>query len=68
MNERGAMIGISRHPRRTDPLSIDPDLYKSRHLIENFFCKLREFMRIVVRADTSFKAMIYAAAALINSH
>ena len=68
MNERSAVICISRHPRRTDPLSIDPDLYKSRHLIENFFCKLREFMRIAMRADTSFKAMIYAAAALINSH
>ena len=68
MNERSAVICISRHPRRTDPLSIDPDPYKSRHLIENFFCKLREFMRIAMRADTSFKAMIYAAAALINSH
>ena len=65
------MIGISRHPRRTDPVSIDPDPYKSRHLIENFFCKLKEFKRIAMRADktdTSFRAMIYAAAALINSH
>ena len=71
MNERGAMICISQHPRRTDPLSIDPDLYKSRHLIENFFCKLKEFKRIAMRAektDTSFAAMIYAAASLINSH
>ena len=51
-------------------LSIDLDLYKSRHLIENFFCKLKEFKRIALRADqtdTCFAAMIYAAAARINS-
>ena len=71
MNERGAVICISQHPRRAAPLSIDLELYKSRHLIENFFCKLKEFKRIAMRADktdTSFKAMIYAAAAMINSH
>ena len=71
MTERGAVICISQHPRRAAPLTIEPELYKSRHLIENFFCKLKEFKRIAMRAektDTSFRAMIYAAAALINSH
>ncbi len=70
-NERGALICISQHPRRAVALPIDPDLYKSRHLIENFFCKLKEFKRISMRAyktDASFKAMISAAATLINSH
>jgi transposase len=70
MNERGALICISQHPRRAAPLQIDTEIYKSRHLIENFFCKLKEFKRIAMRADktdTSFKAMIYAVAALINS-
>jgi transposase len=70
MNERGAMICISQHPRRSAPLSIDPELYKSRQLIENFFMKLKDFKRIAMRADktdTSFQAMIYAVAALINS-
>ena len=41
-----------------------------RHLIENFFCKLKDFKRIALRAcktDTSFSAMIYAAAAVLNS-
>ncbi len=40
------------------------------HLIENFFCKLKEFKRIALRADKtdqSFEAMIYLAAAIINS-
>lgn len=70
MNARGALICISQHPRRCKPLQIDQELYKSRHLIENFFCKLKEFKRIAMRSDktdTSFKAMIYAVAALINS-
>ena len=48
----------------------DKEIYKARHLIENFFCKLKEFKRIALRADKtdqSFKAMIYLAAAVINS-
>ena len=41
-----------------------------RHLIENLFCKLKEFKRIALRADKtdqSFAAMIHLAAAIINS-
>jgi transposase len=70
LNERGAKIVISQHPRRAAPLPLDADLYKWRHLIENFFCKLKEFKRIAMRSDKtdqSFKAMIYLVAAVINS-
>jgi transposase len=70
LNARGAKIVISQHPRRARPLRLDRDLYKWRHLIENFFCKLKEFKRIAMRADKtdqSFSAMIYLAAAVINS-
>ena len=70
MNARGALICISQRPNRLAPRVIDPEIYKCRHLIENFFMKLKEFKRIAMRADktdTSFKAMIYAVAALINS-
>ena len=38
LNERGAKIVISQHPRRAVPLPIDAEIYKWRHLIENFFC------------------------------
>jgi len=63
------------HPRpersqRCQPLDIDAEIYKWRHLIENFFSKLKEFKRIAMRSDKtdeSFEAMIYACAALINS-
>ena len=70
LNERGAKIVISQHPRRAQPLAIDAEIYRWRHLIENFFCKLKEFKRIAMRADKtdqSFAAMIYVAAAVINS-
>ena len=70
IDERGARIVISQHPRRTKPLPLDAEMYKWRHLIENFFCKLKEFKRIAMRADktdTSFTAIIHLAAAVINS-
>src|ERR1700726_222114 len=70
LNERGAKIVISQHPRRALPLRLDTELYKWRHLIENFFCKLKEFKRIAMRADKtdqSFAAIILLAAAVINS-
>lgn len=70
LNERGAAIVIAQHSRRAKPLAIDAEIYKWRHLIENFFCKLKEFKRIAMRSDktdTSFSAMIYLCSALINS-
>ncbi|MGD9802100.1 MAG: hypothetical protein AB7E81_19150 [Hyphomicrobiaceae bacterium] len=66
----GAKIVISQHPRRIRPLTLDTEIYKWRHLIENFFCKLKEFKRIAMRADktdASFAAIIHRVAAVINS-
>ena len=70
LKERGAKIVISQRPQRVAPLAIDLDVYKWRHLIENFFGKLKEFKRVAMRSDktdTSFAAMIYLGAAIINS-
>ncbi len=70
LDARGAKVVISQHPRRAKPLAIDREMYKWRHLIENFFCKLKEFKRIAMRADKtdlSFEAMINLTAAVINS-
>ena len=70
LDERGAKVVISQHQRRTKPYPIDAEMYKWRHLIENFFCKLKEFKRIAMRADktdASFAANIYLAAAIINA-
>jgi transposase len=70
LDARGAKAVISQHPRRAQPRTIDQEMYKWRHLIENFFCKLKEFKRIAMRADKtdqSFAANIYLAAAVIHS-
>lgn len=70
LHERGAVICISQRPQRKQPLRIDLELYKARHLIENFFCKLKEFKRIAMRAcktDKSFQGLIYLCSAVINS-
>ena len=70
LNGRGAKVVIAQHQRRARPLPLDAEMYKWRHLIENFFCKLKEFKRIAMRADKtdlSFSAIIHLAAAVINS-
>ncbi len=70
LTQRGAKIVISQHSRRAQPLDIDLEVYKWRHLIENFFGKLKEFKRIAMRSDktdTSFAAMIYLGSAIIAS-
>jgi len=70
LNDRGALICISQRPQRKKSLEIDEHMYRLRHLVENFFRKLKEFKRIAMRSDktdTSFAAMISACAAIINS-
>jgi transposase len=70
LHQRGTKVVISQMPQRTSPIEIDREMYKWRHLIENFFCKLKEFKRIAMRAcktDQSFTAMIQLCSAVINS-
>lgn len=70
MNERGATICNSQRPRRKEPLEIDEEMYKWRHLVENFFCDLKDFCRIALRTDKTgitLAAIINACADLLNS-
>jgi transposase len=49
----------------------DKDLYKARHLIENFFCKLKQYRAIATRCDKTkrnFLGGIYLPAAIIWPH
>jgi transposase len=57
LDRRGAKVAISQHPRRFRPIAIDTEIYKWRHLIENFFGKLKEFKCIAMRADKPIKAL-----------
>jgi transposase len=43
-------------------------MYCWRHLVENFFCRLKQFRRVATRydkTDQSFSAMIHLAASLL---
>jgi len=66
---RNADIVIAQRPNRRQPRQIDALHYTWRHLIENFFCRLKAFKRVATRydkTDTSFTAMIYLAATKLH--
>jgi len=65
LNERGAVAVIPAKADRKTPIPHDAEMYKWRHLIENFFQRIKEFRRIATRydkTDTSYAAAIYLAA------
>ena len=64
LNDRGAMAVIPPKADRARRIPCDFAMYRWRHLVENFFCKIKEFRRIATRydkTDKSFQAMIYLA-------
>lgn len=70
LDERGAKVVISQRPKRLAPRVIDHDMYQWRHLIENFFAKLKEFKAIAMRAektDRNFRSMIALVATIIQT-
>jgi transposase len=53
---------------RKEQRDYDKDLYKARHLIENFFAKLKQYRAIATRYDKTarnFLGAIYLAATVI---
>jgi transposase len=53
---------------RTVPIDYDREMYKWRHLVENFFARIKEFRQIATRYDktnTSFSAMIYFGSTIL---
>src|SRR5215208_4384443 len=61
LDNRGAVAVIPPKANRVTTIPCDFEMYKWRHLVENFFCKIKEFRRIATRydkTDTSFAAMI----------
>jgi transposase len=61
---RGSARGLLHHLRGHN----HRDMYRWRHLIENFFAKLNEFRAIATRydkTDLSYRAAILIAAAVI---
>ena len=66
--EAGKTAVIPPRTTRKTPRAFDTDLDKARHLIENFFAKLKPFRAIATRYDKTarcFLAGIHLAAAVI---
>jgi len=64
----GKTAVIPPQRNRTSPRDYDRDLYKARHLIENFFAKLKQYRGIATRYDkraTNFLGAIYLVASVI---
>src|SRR5260370_32849708 len=64
----GKSAVIPPRPNRLTPREFDRELYKERHLIENFLCKLKQFRAIATRYDKTgrnFLGAIHLAAATI---
>ena len=66
--EAGKTTVIPPKANRRAPRDYDRDLYKARHLVENFFAKLKQFRAIATRHDKTarnFPAAIYLTASAI---
>jgi transposase len=64
----GKTVVIPPKSNRKIQRDYDKEAYKARHLIENFFCKLKQFRAIATRYDKTarnFLAAIHLAAAII---
>ena len=64
----GKTAVIPPKANRRVPRDFDKDTYKARHLIENFFAKLKQFRAIATRYDKTarnFLAAIHLVAAVI---
>lgn len=59
---------IPPRSNRKTPRDYDRFLYKERHLVENFFSKIKEYRKVATRYDKLadvFLSFVYLAAALI---
>jgi transposase len=68
LHRQGKTPVIPPKRNRTTLRAYDKDLYKARHLIENFFAKLKQYRAIATRYDkraTNFLGAIYLAASVI---
>jgi transposase len=68
LKAQGKTAVIPPKRNRTTPREYDKELYKARHLIENFFAKLKQYRAIATRYDkraVNFLGAIYLAASVI---
>jgi transposase len=68
LEKAGLQAVLPPKANRKQQRDYDKELYKARHLIENFFAKLKQFRAIATRYDKTarnFLAAVYFASVLI---
>lgn len=68
LQARGCTVVIPPKANAKSPRSYDRHLYKARHLIENFFAKLKQYRAIATRYDKTarnFLGAIHLVASVI---
>lgn len=68
LQNAGMTAVIPSRSNRIIQRDYDKDLYEVRHLIENFFCKLKQYRAIATRYDKTarnFLAAVYLASTVI---
>ncbi len=68
LNQRGATAVIPPRSNRKQRIDYDKEMYKWRHLVENYFAKIKEFRGIATRydkTDTSYAANLNLVATII---
>lgn len=68
LKEKKCTAVIPPRSNRNNPAQYDQEIYKDRHLIENFFAKIKQYRAIATRYDKTalnFLGAIYLAASVI---
>ena len=68
LEQAGVPVVIPPKAHRLQPRPYDKHLYEARHLIENFFAKLKQYRALATRYDkraVSFLGAIYLAASVV---
>lgn len=68
LQEKGVKAVIPPKSNRKKPREYDKEVYKARHLIENFFAKLKQYRAIATRYDklaNTFLGGIFLASSVI---
>jgi transposase len=68
LHQRGAKAVIPPRCHRKVAIDSDREMYKWRHLVENFFARIKAFRRIATRydkTDTSFAATVYLTSTIL---
>jgi transposase len=68
LREAGTVAVIPPRRNRKEQRDHDAELYEARHLIENFFCKVKQFRAIATRYDKTarnFLAAVHLVATIV---